>query len=98
MGEISEMLNEPVSTIRFWENEFEELKHKKNKKRNKQFTQEDIKLIKLIHNMLRVEKRTIEGVKVKLKDNTDFHIKRHQAIEKLTNLKEELLEIRRMLP
>ena len=31
IGEVSEMFSEPVSTIRFWEKEFDILKPKKNK-------------------------------------------------------------------
>lgn len=42
IGEVAEMFSEPVSTIRFWENEFEILKPKKNNKGNRLFTQEDI--------------------------------------------------------
>ncbi len=37
------MLQVPVSTIRFWENEFDILKPAKNKKGNRLFTPEDIK-------------------------------------------------------
>ena len=32
IGEVSEMLGVPISTVRFWENEFEVLKPMKNKK------------------------------------------------------------------
>jgi DNA-binding transcriptional MerR regulator len=43
IGEVAEMLNIPVSTVRFWENEFNILKPMKNKKGNRLFTAGDIK-------------------------------------------------------
>ncbi len=38
IGEVAEMLDVPVSTVRFWENEFDILKPMKNKKGNRMFT------------------------------------------------------------
>ncbi len=43
IGEVAEMFSEPVSTIRFWEKEFDVLKPKKNNKGNRLFLEEDIK-------------------------------------------------------
>ncbi len=43
IGEVAGMLEVPVSTVRFWENEFDALKPMKNKKGNRLFTQNDIK-------------------------------------------------------
>ncbi|HEX2974517.1 MAG TPA: MerR family transcriptional regulator, partial [Bacteroidales bacterium] len=42
IGEVAEMLEVPVSTIRFWDNEFAILKPMKNKKGNRLFTQNDL--------------------------------------------------------
>ena len=37
IGEVAKKINVKTSLIRFWENEFETLNPKKNKKRNKSF-------------------------------------------------------------
>jgi len=55
IGEVAEMLDSPVSTIRFWENEFDILKPMKNKKGNRLFTQADVKNLKIIHHLLKDE-------------------------------------------
>jgi DNA-binding transcriptional MerR regulator len=66
IGEAAEMLNVPVSTVRFWENEFDILKPMKNKKGNRMFTPSDIKNLKIIHHLLKKEGMTLAGVKKKL--------------------------------
>jgi DNA-binding transcriptional MerR regulator len=53
IGEVSRMLEVPVSTVRFWENEFEILKPMKNKKGNRMFTATDVKNLIIIHRLLR---------------------------------------------
>ena len=51
IGEVAEMLDVPVSTVRFWDNEFDILKPMKNKKGNRLFTQADIKNLRIIHHL-----------------------------------------------
>ena len=53
IGEVAEMLEVPVSTIRFWENEFDILKPMKNKKGNRLFTPVDIKNLKILHHLVK---------------------------------------------
>ena len=41
IGEVAQMYGVNISLIRFWENEFDILKPKKNKKGNRMFTKTD---------------------------------------------------------
>jgi DNA-binding transcriptional MerR regulator len=94
IGEVAKMLEVPVSTVRFWENEFDILKPMKNKKGNRLFTQADVRNLKLIHNLLKVEGLTIPGVKKKLTgkfDETDY---KFEISESLSRIKMMLLDIR----
>ncbi|HOU31642.1 MAG TPA: MerR family transcriptional regulator, partial [Bacteroidales bacterium] len=59
IGEVSKILNVPVSTVRFWENQFEILKPRKNKKGNRLFMPEDLKNLKMIHYLLKEKGMTI---------------------------------------
>lgn len=94
IGEVAEMFTEPVSTIRFWENEFEILRPKKNNKGNRLFMQEDIKNLKLIHHLLREKGMTIEGARKYLKLNRDDADYRLQIADTLRSIREMLLDIR----
>ena len=48
IGEVAKAFGVKTSLIRFWDNEFDNLKPKKNAKGNRKFTPEDIKTLKLI--------------------------------------------------
>src|SRR5947207_2195978 len=61
IGDVAAMFKENASLIRYWENEFDILKPKKNKKGDRFFRPEDVKNLKLIHHLLRERKYTIEG-------------------------------------
>jgi DNA-binding transcriptional MerR regulator len=94
IGEAAEMFSEPVSTIRFWENEFEILKPKKNNKGNRLFTQEDIKNLKMIHHLLREKGMTIDGARRYLKFNRDEADYRQEISESLKSIRGMLLDIK----
>ena len=69
IGLVAEMFKVNISLIRFWENEFDILKPKKNGKGDRHFRPEDIKNLKMIHHLLREKKYTIEGARDFLKNH-----------------------------
>jgi DNA-binding transcriptional MerR regulator len=94
IGEVSRMLDVPVSTVRFWENEFDILKPMKNKKGNRMFTPSDIKNLKIIHHLVKDEGMTLSGVKKRLTgkwDETDY---KYEINESLQRIKTILMDIR----
>jgi DNA-binding transcriptional MerR regulator len=94
IGEVSEMLEVPISTIRFWENEFEILKPMKNKKGNRLFTPEDIKNLRIIHHLVKEEGMTLAGTKKKLSEKWDETDHKFEIAESLQRIKEMLLDIK----
>jgi DNA-binding transcriptional MerR regulator len=94
IGEVAEMLDVAVSTVRFWENEFTILKPMKNKKGNRLFTQADIKNLKIIHHLLKDEGMTLQGVKKKLTGKWDETDSKYEINESLLKIKTMLLEIK----
>lgn len=94
IGEVSEMLEVPVSTVRFWDNEFDILKPMKNKKGNRLFTQSDMKNLKIIHHLLKEEGMTLSGVKKRLSgkfEETDY---KYEVSQSLLKIRSMLLDIR----
>ena len=53
IGEVADELGVATSLIRFWEGEFDIIKPKKNRKGNRQFTQDDIRNVKLIYYLVK---------------------------------------------
>jgi len=94
IGEVAEMLNVPVSTVRFWENEFDILKPMKNKKGNRLFTQTDVRNLKIIHNLVKEEGMTLEGARKKLTGKWEETDSKYEINESLQKIKSILLEIR----
>ncbi len=93
IGDVAAMFKENTSLIRYWENEFDILKPKKNKKGDRYFRPEDVKNLKMIYHLLRERKYTIEGAKDFLKNNKAAGEK-HQMIESLEKIKLFLLELK----
>ena len=93
IGTVAEMFKVNQSLVRFWENEFDILKTKKNGKGDRLFRPEDVKNLKLIYHLLRERKYTIEGAKDFLKNNKKADEK-FAMIESLKKLKGFLNELK----
>ena len=94
VGEVAEMIGENASLIRYWENQFDALKPHKNKKGTRLFTKDDIETVKLIHYLVKVRGLTLKGAKQKLKENRDETVNNFEIVERLQNIKKELIDIR----
>lgn len=93
IGTVSEMFKVNQSLIRFWENEFDILKPKKNGKGDRLFRPEDVKNLKLIYHLLRERKYTLEGAKDFLKHNKKAE-QRFAMIESLKKIRDFLHELK----
>jgi len=94
IGEVAKMLDVPVSTVRFWENEFDILKPMKNKKGNRMFTPDDIRNLKIIHHLLKEEGMTIPGVRKRLSDKREETDYKYEINESLQKIKGLLIDLR----
>lgn len=94
IGEVADMFQVNASLIRFWENEFDILKPKKNKKGNRLFTPEDIENIKIIYHLVRERGLTLKGAKQKLKDNKEDTINKYELVDRLKDIRQMLLDMR----
>jgi DNA-binding transcriptional MerR regulator len=94
IGETAEILNVPVSTVRFWENEFNILKPMKNKKGNRMFTPDDIKNLKIIYHLLKEERMTLPGAKKRLSGKWEETQYKYEINESLQKIKGLLLDLR----
>jgi DNA-binding transcriptional MerR regulator len=95
IGEAAEILDVPVSTVRFWENEFDILKPRRNKKGNRLFTPEDLENLKKIHFLLKERGMTIEGARKTLTErgsDTDQDIEVTNRLKNIRSMLVELLE------
>jgi DNA-binding transcriptional MerR regulator len=93
IGEVAAMFRVNISLIRFWENEFDILKPRKNRKGDRFFRPDDVKNLKLIYFLLKERKYTISGAKSFIKSGKKVN-ERFEAIESLKNIRAMLLELK----
>jgi DNA-binding transcriptional MerR regulator len=94
ISQVAEWFKVNTSLIRFWENEFDVLKPKKNRKGDRLFRPEDVKNLHLIYHLLRQRKYTIDGAKEFMrtnKDKADIQFKLTKSLEKIKGF---LLDLR----
>jgi DNA-binding transcriptional MerR regulator len=96
IGEVAEMFRVNQSLLRFWENEFDIIQPRKNRKGDRHFRPIDIKNLELIYDLLRRRKLTIEGAKNFLKKNKKAK-ENFELIQSLQAVKGYLLEIKASL-
>ena len=92
--EVAEWFHVNSSLLRFWENEFDILKPRKNRKGDRLFRPEDVKNLRIIYYLLRQQKYSIEGARQFLKDNKQKAEMQTQLVECLTKFRAFLLELR----
>jgi DNA-binding transcriptional MerR regulator len=93
MRETSAMFGVNQSLLRFWENEFDILQPKKNKKGDRYFRPVDIKNLVLIYHLLRTRKFTLDGAKDYLQSHKHAG-DTFELIQRLEKLKSFLLELK----
>ena len=86
ISEVAKWFRVNTSLLRFWENEFDVLKPRKNRKGDRLFRPEDVKNLQLIYQLLRQRKYTIEGAKEYIKTNkkkADIQLHLTNTLQKL---------------
>ena len=66
IGAVAQMFDVSISSIRYWEKEFDILKPKKNKKGNRMFTKKDVENLRIIYHLTKERGFTLEGAKKKI--------------------------------
>ena len=97
IGEVAQMYGVNVSLIRFWENEFDILKPKKNKKGNRMFTKTDLGNLEVIFHLVKERGFTLDGAKRKLKENKEDTTDNLSIVSHLKEIRKFLVELRKQL-
>ena len=98
IGEVSEMLGESSSLVRFWTNSFSRyLKPKRNAKGNRLYTQEEIEVLKQIHLLVKVQGMTLDGAAKKMSSDKKAVDGKVKVLESLKSIREQLVEVRKSL-
>ena len=98
IGEVSELLGETTSLVRFWSNSFPKyIKPKRNAKGNRLYTEEDLDCLKQIHLLVKEQGLTLEGASKKLAADRKTVDGRVKALDSLKEIRRQLVEVRKSL-
>src|SRR5687768_16329985 len=86
IGELAKAFGVNASLIRFWDKEFDTLKHKKNAKGNRMFTPEDVKNLQLIYHLVKERGFTLAGAKTHLKEGHKKPLDKFDIVSKLESI------------
>lgn len=94
IGEVAQMLQVNASLLRYWETEFSILKPGKNRKGNRQFTEQDIENLRLIYHLVKKNGYTLEGAKKRIKEikaETGKQAELARSLQRIKNALQNLL-------
>ena len=94
IGEVAKAFEVNTSLLRYWENQFKEIKPKKKTSGIRKYTPQDVQNIKLIYHLLKEKGMTIEGAKNQLKDSKSSEENKMDVLKKLERIKKELENLR----
>jgi DNA-binding transcriptional MerR regulator len=95
IGEVADELGVATSLIRFWEGEFDNIKPKKNRKGNRQFTKEDLQNVKLIYHLVKEKGYTLQGARDFISNGMDATSSKIEVIESLKNIRAFLTDLKK---
>ena len=87
----------PITTLRYWEKEFDVLRPRKNKKGNRLFTERDVRYVHVIYQLLKVKGYTLAGAKQALKERFSDYEERIIMLETLDKTRNFLLDLDKAL-
>lgn len=88
------MLGVSKSLIRYWENEFDFLNPKKNRKGDRRFTKENIQQLLIIYELVKQRGFTLEGAKQEIKTTRKRLITKQEITTRLQHLRNEISDLR----
>ncbi len=97
IGEVANLFGLSTSVIRFWENEFDEIKPYKNSKGDRRFTPENIRQVLTVYELVKERGFTINGAKQEILRQKEQRKKNKQALKELKELRNFLQQIKEQL-
>ena len=88
--EVSELLDLPASTLRFWESQFPMLKIKRNEGGTRFYTSADLEKLKMIRYLVKDKGLKIEAAMEQLRHNHSGLSRLSEAIERLRDVRSQL--------
>ena len=97
ISEVAKMFGVNESLLRYWEKEFPMIAPKKAGGNIRQYRKEDIENIRLVYHLVKEKGMTLAGAQQRLKMNKETTMNTAEILERLKEIKKELLSMRKEL-
>lgn len=97
ISEVAKIFGVNESLLRYWEKEFPMIAPKKAGGNIRQYRKEDIENIRLVYHLVKEKGMTLAGAKQRLKMNKETTMNTAEILERLKEIKKELLSMRKEL-
>ena len=97
IGEVAEMFGVTETLLRYWEKEFPSIQPRKSGRNIRQYTQEDIDEIRVIHNMVKVRGMKLAASRQAIAKNHSKENATTDLINRLQTIRSELVGIKNEL-
>ena len=97
IGEVAEMFDVTETLLRYWEKEFPTIQPRKSGRNVRQYTQEDINEIRIIHNMVKVRGMKLAAARQAIAKNRRGENSTTELMGRLEAIRAELLSMKREL-
>lgn len=94
IGEVAEKFGVNDTLLRFWEKEFPQLRPKKGTRGTRQYTKEDIEVVRVIYNLVKVRGLRIDAARELLKRNREGVEQQTEVVERLRAIRQELVQLK----
>lgn len=88
--DVADFIGVPQTTIRFWEQEFEELNPQRTTHGRRHYTGTDIETLRVIHYLLKIKGLRLDAAKSQLKAQKKRISRKLKALDELTDVRSEL--------
>lgn len=95
--EVAQQFDVAESLLRYWEQEFPQLKPHKAGRNVRQYTQEDIDTVRIIYNLVKKRGMKIAAAREMLKRNKEGEQNISEALDRLKDIRTQLEEMRKAL-
>lgn len=93
IGEVAEILHIPCSTLRFWEKKFTIIRPRRTEGYTRYYSLEDIEKIRMVWYLVKEKGLKLEAAEQQIRQNRRNVSKRHEVVERLKAMREELLKL-----
>lgn len=97
ISEVAEMLNVSETLLRYWEKEFPTIAPKKAGRNIRQYSQEDIREVRLIHHLVKEKGMKLAAARNALKSSRGEVERDMEILNRLQAVREELMQIKKEL-